>query len=625
MKKEIVGVLLILVFAMSFVIAADNTTTNVTYQSSSTTTTAVDTTTSADRAYKCLEDQVGTRTDLSLQDAIFVELALGYKQNADDKIESERSSSAACWPKAGCTLRDTALVGLVYNRLGKDTQEIENWIIARNATLTDLTWYLETDITKHIPASCNIKYDSTERRITIGEDMKLSGDPGICLDIIPSGYWMSIRPSCYNKIFQVSCTEDFISTLLYSKNIGETIYVSSSTHSAASLGTTSEQINAKCLKTGSGCDYEGTLWSTLFLQKTGNEISYYLPYLVALSSDNPQYFPSAFIYIIAGGEDQYNNIVQAQKQSRYWEAPGSRYNRYYDTSLAMLSLYGSSANELEGAKSYLISTQTDKGCWNNNNIRDTAFILYAGWPKDVQGAPGSGGSSTTFPCEPSKSCESLFACSNAGGNEIPGFACSGAKVCCSVKIQQQSCQAQGGIECSSDQECGGRVVSSSDGSCCLDGACTARQIEETCISSYDGVCKSTCTASTESEESGGVCSDGEKVCCVKVTTTSSGISWFWIIILLILIALVVLAIIYRDKLRVVWYKYKSNASSTPVKRQVSPPGPPSPMGRPMPMQQRPFPGMRPMGRPMPPQRTMGKPIKDNDMDETLKKLRDMSK
>jgi hypothetical protein len=45
----------------------------------------------------------------------------------------------------------------------------------------------------------------------------------------------------------------------------------------------------------------------------------------------------------------------------------------------------------------------------------------------------------------------------------------------------------------------------------------------------------------------------------------------------------------------------------------------------MPVQQRPFSGMRPMGRPMPPRPTAGRPIKDNDMDETLKKLRDMSK
>lgn len=629
MKKRIVGILLVFVLAFSFVIAADNSTNsssaNITFQGT-TTTTAVDTTSSADKAYKCLENEVGTRTDLSLQDAIFVELALGYKKNADDKIESEKSSTMSCWPKSGCTLRDTALVGLVYNRLGKDTAAIENWIISKNATLTDLTWYLETDITKHIPATCNIKYDTTERRISIGDDMRLSGDAGSCLDIIPSGYWMSIRPACYSKTFQVSCTEDFISTLLYSKNVGETIYVSSSTHSAASLGTTSEQINAKCLKTGTGCDYEGTLWSTLFLQKTGNDVNAYLPYLIALSSDNPQFFPSSFIYMIAGGEDQYNSIIQLQKQSRYWEAPGSRYNRFYDTSLAMLALYGSSANELEGAKSYLISTQTDKGCWNNNNVRDTAFILYSGWPKSVEGAPGSGGTTITA-CEPSHSCESLFACGEAGGTELPGFACSGAKICCSVKVQQQSCQQQGGIECSSSQECTGRTASSSDGSCCLDGACVNKEPEETCISTYDGVCKSSCTAGSENEEARGICTDSAKVCCIKTTTTSSGISWFWIIILLILIALVVLAIIYRDKIRVAWYKYKSGASSTPVKRPGMPPSsPPAQMQRPMPPQmQRPFPGTRPMGRPMPPRPAAGRPVRDNEMDETLKKLRDMSK
>ena len=61
-----------------------------------------------DKAYQCLENQVKDKTTLSLQEAVFSTLALGYQKNLDDKIKSEQASGSECWPKSECKLKDSA-------------------------------------------------------------------------------------------------------------------------------------------------------------------------------------------------------------------------------------------------------------------------------------------------------------------------------------------------------------------------------------------------------------------------------------------------------------------------------------------------------------------------------------
>ena len=115
-----------------------------------------------------------------------------------------------------------------------------------------------------------------------------------------------------------------------------------------------------------------------------------------------------------------------------------------------------------------------------------------------------------------------------------------------------------------------------------------------------------------------------EICCVE-----KGGSSLWIVILIILIILVVLAIIFREKLKLEWFKLTGKFGSKPV----------------MPSKQNAFPqrfgptGIRPQtmqsSRPpqtMPPQQRMStrpsvRPVtaKDKEMEEALRKLRDMSK
>jgi len=558
------------------------------------------------KAEQCLEDQI--KKPVSLQEATFAMLALGMKQNLDDKIKSEEASG--CWPKAGCTIKETAQVGLAYNRIGRSTKNIESWLTARNSSTTDLTWYLEIDIQSRVAAQCTLTYDGSEKKIRVRDDAKIEGIPGICFSISPSGYWLEVKSSCFDKKFVISCDQDFVTSTLYQRNLGSTIYVSPETHSASSLGTTEEEVRSKCFKIGTSCDYEGSLWAASFLFKTGNKISDYLPYLLAFADNNEKYFPSTFLYVLTRSDDQYSKIVQSQKQNKFWEISGTPYNRYYDTGLAMLALSTTSSTELENARNYLLSIQTKEGCWNNNNVRDTGFILYSGWPKTVSSETRETAAAV---CVTSGySCGSKFSCLDAGGKVFDGYECEKfGDSCCSIKVQEESCDQKSGIICSSTQQCSGSEVSSAEGSCCL-GACQEVQVENICELTAVGTCRFSCeSGEAQSDES---CGASGKICCKAAEKRS--FLWLWILLIILIIA-AVLAIIYRNKVRVWVYKIRGKAVTKPMPaKSYTPALPPRtiPLGMPRPMIPRPSPAP---ARPTAP--------KDREMEETLRKLREMSK
>ena len=59
-----------------------------------------------------------------------------------------------------------------------------------------------------------------------------------------------VNDSSTDRTFEVSCDKDFITALVFERTGRETKYVTSGTHSASSLGTTSETVNSKCIVTG---------------------------------------------------------------------------------------------------------------------------------------------------------------------------------------------------------------------------------------------------------------------------------------------------------------------------------------------------------------------------------------
>ena len=610
MKKELMAASIFMLLLIAFGSAA-NTTANVSVVSSSPRVSEQTESSLLDKAYRCLDGQIANKTSLSLPEAVFGMLALGSKQNLLMAIQSAKHDREACWPKQSCKIKDTAQVLLAYRHAGIPTADIEQWLLSKKAAPAELAWYLEIDSVQHEPAACTVRYDGREHHVAIAEDMTLSGGAGSCLSISNSGYWLRIATACTNKSFEISCDKDFVTTLVYQKTGGETVYVLPTTHSAPSLGTTNESVSVGCFKSGAACDYEGTLWATFALQSVNRDVSYALPYLTALAEDNRKYFPSSFLYGLTSDEEYFSDIIQSRKQGQFWEFTGNGYNRFYDTSVGMLALGSSSSAdaELEKTRQYLLQIQTREGCWNNNNIRDTGFILYAGWPRGA--APVSARGGTPACTEAGYSCEQLSACTDAGGIKKEGYECPALSICCSQKVERQSCSAENGHLCAAGQECDVATFEASDGACCLGSCREAQQPGNQCEQS-GGTCREQC--STGEEPTNDACS-GASVCCGIVQKKSGG--WAWIVVLIILILIVIAAIAYRNALRVWWFKHRGRASSSPVMRPSSPP-PGGGIARPM----RQIPRSAPP-RSLPP-RTQA-PRGHDELEETLKKLREMSK
>lgn len=583
----------------------------------------------ADKAYSCLRTQIDSKKDLSLEEAIFSALALGSYGNVSKVIDNGKSASENCWPKTGCKLKDTAQVALAYQSMGKNTDAIKSWLLSKSINAVDLAWYLEIGTESQKASQCTLKYDSGSYNINIDENQKISGNSGPCLSVSSSGYLLKVRNSCLDRTFEVTCKESFISTLIYQRDLGNgadcldqnnlTCFVLPDTHSASSLGTTSEKVDAQCFSTGANCDFEGTLWTSLALSKLNarGNATRTIPYLSALVNDYGRYMPEAFLLILTGSDDYYNILIQNRKQGLYWEADNSINNRFYDTSVGMLGVGSSSSkSEIGATQNYLAGIQTKEGCWNNNNVRDTAFILYAGWPKNTAKAGGSGGSDALCQ-EAGFSCERIGDCQNAGGNVLDNFVCAGVGKCCSVKIEKPSCSEQKGVVCSLSQECSGNNVESKEGACCV-GSCVAIS-KNTCELSTGAVCKSQCGDGEVSTSDS--CGSGGNVCCVVLSSSSGSSTWIWILV--ILIVLIVLGIIFRDKIKLLIFKMRNNVKSDTATRTSggSGSGPrPSPSG----------PRFGPPPRGMPPQRIITRPLQrlgnsvDKEMSETLRKLKEMS-
>lgn len=584
--------------------------------------------TAIDKAYVCLDRQISNKSSLSFQEAVFGMLALGAKKQLVDSMQSAKDSKESCWPKGACKIKETAQATLAHRRAGIGTGDSASWLKSKKGFPSELSWFLEIDITQHVPASCTISYDGREYKTSIKEDMTLAGGAGSCLTPSSNQFWLRINSNCLDKSFQISCDQDFVTTILYQKTNGETVFVSSATESASSLGTTTESIKASCFKSGASCDYEGSLWAALALQQLNEDISEYIPYLIALADDNLRFFPSAFLYYLSSDDEYFSQITQLKKQNQFWEVSGNLYNRFYDTALGMLALGSSSSGEIELAstKKYVLDIQTKDGCWNNNNIRDTSFLLYAGWQRAALGSKSAGLPACS---EAGFSCERLSECTAAGGTKKEGYECpSGLSICCSVKIERKTCENENGKLCKASEKCDGATFEANNGACCLGSCLPFEQPEINECEQSNGVCKASCDS--DEEESSESCTTGTDICCAKKLKKSIG--YGWIIALLILIAVVGIAILYRDSLRLWWFKYRGRARVKPMggrpggttdSAQSSgyyrPPRPPPSFGAPMQRSQvPPRPALRPASsRAISPH--------DKEMEETLKKLKEMTK
>jgi len=383
------------------------------------------------------------------------------------------------------------------------------------------------------------------------------------------------------------------------------------------------------------------LWAALVLDFKGHETSKYLPYLEAAAAENSGFFPESFLYILTRADDYLNPILSTRFKGEYWSAGG---DRFYDTALGLLALQNQAYFQIETAKSYLLNgnTQNTDSCWNN--LEDTGFLLYAGWP--LIESPGD---EPLVDCEDNSDCLEgqeciegycvdsdvidycedsgyycLQDCNEAGGEILTNYECTYSfDVCCTEDYESpvQTCEEAGGEICEYDETCPYEYEIydfSGSGICCEIGECIIEEFPEESECEKQGYsCHNSCF---EDEEKLPYDCYSILVCCGEETITPDKPvtkSRLWIIILIVIvILLIVLIVIFRNKIKLFLFKIKTKFKKGPPVQRTRPvhfPPGPRPRARPVP------------ARRMPVRRQPQKTSKDKEFDDTLKKLRDMSK
>lgn len=598
--------LLAFLFSISFALAEENAT-NVTL-------------TGFEKSYNCLKTKIDQTTYASMtnEELSFSLLALAYDKTRQDAIKNELDTRAdvstegrKCWPSGACTLKETSQVLLAYYYIGADTSEIKSWLYNQTIATGDLVWYLQIDTSEQ--TDCTLTYENASKKITVNADKTISGTPGACFRLVQNNYWLEVVSSCYDKNIEITCNNDFLTSIIYRGKNQNTYYVSDITNTAATGGKITEKINSLCFSQGGTCNYEGSLWATFALNKDSpKNTKLYLPYIMTFSSTNSRLLPSAFLYALTGFDEYYTELSSQQNSLGYWQASDTS-KRYYDTALALMALYGKLTEQEQKAKDYLLtpSVQGD-GCWQNS-IRDTAFILYAASPK-----PASKGVSTiverTFCTSIANySCLSTEECEDINGTTLENFYCFGGAICCNKKALEKTCSEKGGVECTADEKCTGTLTTARGTSyCCLDGTCKVKTPEISPCEEAGYSCRIACDAKTEEEMVSLSCPSFGTCCAPKPREKRS---YWWIWLLIILIILIILAIIFRDQLKVWWFKIKGKVSKAPAPIQQRPPFPPAGIPR------RIIPGIMPPAMPRPQPQFP----KERELSETLSKLKEMSK
>jgi hypothetical protein len=617
MKKSVLFLISFVLVAslFGFVSAEENETNSTTSNS----TVKIDPET-FDDSFACLENTL--KSDCSGASTIEeLSLAVLASTSVSDKCLvrlKEKKTSSNCWGEGSkCSVKDTALAILALNHAGEKTDSSELWLLSKNLTSNDLIWYLQEDSKEK--TECKISYNANNYNIQVYENKKISGAAGSCLSLATGSFWLQVNPTCYDRNFSVMCDKDFIATLLYQQKNSPTLYVLSDTAFSQKFGTITLSPRSFCFGDSGTCNYEASAWATLALLRTGHEIDNFIPYLVAMEETNEQYLPKAFSYIVTEqNEYAFQLIEQKGALNDYWQAEGSAKGKYYDSALAYLSISGISSEVDSKLREWFKFSRNSKGCWELNSksvVRDTSMILWA-----LEGKSFVGGSGEVLPT--TRCTEAGFFCMTSSecvlGQDVSDnyFCESMTRDTCCTDSNLKSCTSElEGSVCREGFVCDGGSQDSKEGSCCL-GECIEAP-EETECESEGYFCKSSCSATQE--EKSYYCGDSSLVCCGSSTKKSSGSAWIWILVVLILIVLGIIGWMYREKIKLWWFKLKTkfrkdkgkNGNSSSVGGLPPRPG---------------FPPIR--GPPMPPRRPAPSPVSQpvkGQLDEVFKKLHEMSK
>jgi hypothetical protein len=577
MKK--IGVML---FALSFLLILPFIVSEeeLSQGSETTTTTTMATLGNETKGFECLELRAGEgcKDVESIQELSLVILSVppniidGCIEKLELKIKDNNFAS----------IKDAAFALIALNNVGKDTSLIEKWLIEKKQNPDDITWFLQQDSEGEV--GCKIGYElaGSENRydIKIGDDKKIDNDAGACLKRASSNFWFKIEPSCYEKLFKISCDKYFITNILYKSNANPTVYVLDNTKESVATGTTEHIIISRCLGSSGVCDYEGTAWGAYALSIKGNNIDEFIPYLISSAEQKKMYLPNALIYMLTDYSYYATRLMSEQNQGAFWEAQSTAYNKYYDTSLALLAL--GTRDQTQTARNWLWYEQSLNGCWSNS-VRDTAFILWVLLQKEHYIPPVTG---TTVSCsEAGYWCVDRDYC-REGKDVSETYACYGASnvICCK---ERKSCIELDGEKCGSDYICDGDERQTEDHPRCCIGVCKLYEEPAPVLSpceNSDYSCHDACPDNYENIPLS--CNEGKECCKIKIEEEKEGLPWWiWLLILLIIIIIGVIAYISRDKIK---KRFKKDDSSDD--QRMRPGMPPRPGMRGMP----PRPGMRGM-------------------------------
>ncbi len=528
---------------------------------------AADTNRTAEESYTCLKTKLGDNcgTLTNPEEISFSLLAMAYDSGIQSDCKSKLldKEKSNCWGDDDCDIKSTALAIIALNNINENVDNEIKWLLNddRKKVAKGLEWYLQIDTNSEFEMDCTIN----SKDVKIGADRRIKSiSSSTCLTKDSTGYYLKISPTCYDDNFTISCDQDFISNTFYKAR--GIYYVSDRISTASAGGKTNEKVNGYCFSTSANCNYEASLWATLALAKAGKPISEFLAYLYSEGdkSENQKYFPAAFLYMLSDEDEYATDVKNSIKQRRWWQQSNSN-DKYYDSSLALLSLYNLDMDEITNSKEYFLNQQADEGCWADS-IKKTAFLLYAGWQK-----PAAVLSGTIQNCETAGNhCVAAASCTSA--NIRTGYTCLGADICCSTNVPQQTCAEKTGSICTVGQTCSGgqMVVASGTSLCCVGGICTSAAVIQNECQLNAGTCSASCSSSQEEKQFSCGASSALKCCTVKQVKSKTGI----IILLIILIILVILAIIFRHQLQIWAFRIKSRFSSG--KAQGSSKRPPSP-------------------------------------------------
>lgn len=436
-------------------------------------------------------------------------------EQALDYILTQESTNY-CYPKSGCTIKDTSLALFLEYKMDQETANVEKWLnSAQTTTTTTGNWWLQ--IATQENGTCKLSYLKANRsieytiKVNKGQFPDCSGSTFLDLNTCLEPNLLTNYPSLDLDVNCNTLPTIPIISIIY--NSGNSYYIiDEESSSRAQL-----QINNGCYgsTSKSSCNLDPSLYANWIFSEIKSKTTV-LPWLKN-NYDIDNTIHNSLLYISTNDKLFIDKLKSLQRND------GSFEGSVYSTSVAILALRlaPESESELQQAISWLRAKQANDGSWDGN-ILNTAIALYAAFTSETITLPSCtntkkdgdeegvdcGGS---CPDECGKSCFANEDC-NAG------YICEN-EMC--VK------QAPVGV-CEENNLCEYEVWGENSENCKADCFCGDNICDN--IEEASGTCSTDC---------GGITPPGEEITPTtepQEQEEKSSRAWIWILLILIFLA-----------------------------------------------------------------------------------------